>query len=131
MIPIVVLFCLAVPAVVSIGVHGLGEQGLLIAVSVAGFCILGLQFGLNAVSGLIYPTAVRANGSGWAFAIGRFGSVVGPIMGGALIAMQLPMGRLFYAPAIALALGAVAALVMMRLCWRRFGAHRLDEAGTA
>ncbi len=131
MIPIVVLFCLAVPAVASIGVHGLGEQGLLIAVSVAGFCILGLQFGLNAVSGLIYPTAVRANGSGWAFAIGRFGSVVGPIMGGALIAMQLPMGRLFYAPAIALALGAVAALVMMRLCWRRFGAHRLDEAGTA
>lgn len=131
MIPIVVLFCLAVPAVASIGVHGLGEQGLLIAVSVAGFCILGLQFGLNAVSGLIYPTAVRANGSGWAFAIGRFGSVVGPIMGGALIAMQLPMGRLFYAPASALALGAVAALVMMRLCWRRFGAHRLDEAGTA
>lgn len=128
MIPIVVLFCLAVPAVAAIGAHGLGERGLLTAVSVAGFCILGLQFGLNAVSGLIYPTAVRANGSGWAFAIGRFGSVVGPILGGALIAMQLPMGRLFYAPAAALALGALAGLIMMRLCWRRFGGHRLDEA---
>lgn len=128
MIPIVILFCLAVPAVAAIGAPGFGEAELLAAVSVAGFCILGLQFGLNAVSGLIYPTAVRANGSGWAFAIGRFGSVIGPVLGGALIAMELPMGRLFYAPAAALALGAVAALIMMRLCRTRFGGHRLDEA---
>lgn len=127
MIPVVILFCLAAPVVALIGTPGLSEAALLTVVSFAGFSILGLQFGINAISGLIYPTEVRSNGSGWAFAIGRFGSVVGPILGGALIAMHLPLRELFYAPAVSLALGAVAAIVMMRLCRLRFGGHRLDE----
>ncbi len=125
MIPIVILFCLAAPVVALIGTPGLGEPGLLAIVGVAGFCILGLQFGINALSGLIYPTAVRASGSGWAFAIGRFGSIAGPLLGGALIAMQLPLRQLFYAPAMALGLGAAGALVMMALFRRRFGGDRL------
>lgn len=127
MIPVVILFCVAAPVVALIGTPGLSEPALLTVVSFAGFAILGLQFGINAISGLIYPTQVRSNGSGWAFAIGRFGSIVGPILGGALIAMQLPLRLLFYAPAVSLALGAVAAIIMMRLCRQRFGGHRLDE----
>jgi len=127
MIPVVILFCVAAPVVALIGTPGLGELALLTVVAFAGFSVLGLQFGINAISGLIYPTQVRSNSSGWAFAIGRFGSIVGPILGGALIAMQLPLRLLFYAPAVSLALGAVAAIIMMRLCHQRFGGHRLDE----
>ena len=130
MIPVVVLFCLAAPIVALIGTPGLNEAALLVIVFFAGFSILGLQFGLNAISGLIYPTEIRSNGSGWAFAIGRFGSIVGPLLGGALIAMALPMRTLFYAPAASLALGAVAAIVMMRLCYARFGGHRLEDRQT-
>jgi MFS transporter, AAHS family, 4-hydroxybenzoate transporter len=126
-IPVVALFVLACPLVVLIGTPGLSQPLLLGVVCLAGFCILGLQFGINAISGIIYPTAIRAKGSGLAFAIGRFGSIAGPIFGGILIGMQLPLQKLFYAPAVSLAIGACAAVVMMRLCVRRFGGHRLED----
>jgi AAHS family 4-hydroxybenzoate transporter-like MFS transporter len=96
-------------------------------VGAAGFCVLGVQFGINAISGMIYPTAFRSNGSGWAFAIGRFGSVIGPLLGGYLLAMQLPPQNLFYAPAISLALGFVASLVLLRFSVARFRGLTIDD----
>jgi MFS transporter, AAHS family, 4-hydroxybenzoate transporter len=130
LIPVAVLFVLACPLVVLIGSPGLSQQSLLAVAAMAGFCILGLQFGINAISGIIYPTDIRAKGSGLAFAIGRFGSIVGPILGGWLIGMHLPLQKLFYAPATSLAIGACASFIMMRLCVRRFRGHRLADRAT-
>ena len=64
------LGCPVVAAIASRPFHNL----LIVAVFFTGFCILGNQLGLNAVSGLLYPTAIRSNGIGWANAIGRFGA---------------------------------------------------------
>jgi AAHS family 4-hydroxybenzoate transporter-like MFS transporter len=127
MIAVFVLFVLSCPIVAVMGTPGLAVGQLIAVVTAAGFCVLGLQFGINAISGLIYPTAFRSNGSGWAFAIGRFGSIVGPILGGILIGMHLPAQQLFYFPAIMLAVGAVAAFVLMRLCVARFRGYHLDD----
>ena len=44
---------------------------IMLIVFLAGFCLLGLQFGLNATSAILYPTAIRSNGSGWAFGKSR------------------------------------------------------------
>ena len=68
------LFVLAVPVVASIGFVGVAsETALLIATFIAGFCVLGIQSGINVAGALVYPTSLRANGSGWELGIGRLG----------------------------------------------------------
>jgi len=51
--------------------------------------------GLIALAPLLYPTAIRSTGVGWAMGVGRFGSFVGPLVVGALLARQLPVGSIF------------------------------------
>jgi MFS transporter, AAHS family, 4-hydroxybenzoate transporter len=74
----------------------IGTQGLLIVlVAAAGFCIVGTQTGLNALGGVIYPTAIRSTGSGWAYGVGRIGAILGPILGGVLISLHLQLNHIF------------------------------------
>ena len=114
-IPVAFFSTAAVPCVALIGVAaGTSETALLAMMFLAGFCLLGLQFGLNATSAMIYPTQVRSNGSGWAFGVGRFGSIAGPIVGGFLIQMKLPIETLFVIAAIPFAIGAVSAITLTR-----------------
>jgi MFS transporter, AAHS family, 4-hydroxybenzoate transporter len=54
----------------------------------AGFCISGSQVGANALSAAFYPTASRATGVSWANAIGRSGSVLGSMVGGAMLGVN-------------------------------------------
>lgn len=115
MIPITILFALGTPIVASIGYFGLQSSAALMAiVFCAGFCTLGIQMGLNAISALLYPTALRSTGSGWAFGVGRVGSILGPIIGGFLIT-RLPIQQLYLVAAIPFALGAVISFVLMRM----------------
>jgi AAHS family 4-hydroxybenzoate transporter-like MFS transporter len=120
-LPVTVLFAAAIPSIAAIGYFADKSQNLVLAASfVAGFCVLGLQFGLNAASAMIYPTPVRANGSGWAFGIGRFGSLVGPILGGYLVAQHLPLQRLFLIWSIPSCIGFLACVALTLLYRRRF-----------
>ena len=74
------LFVLAVPVVGSIGFAGLTSQtALLTANFFAGFIVLGIQIGINVVGAMLYPTSLRANGSGWQLGLGRIGSIVGQL----------------------------------------------------
>lgn len=119
--PVLWLFALSIPVVALIGFVGLQNEALLfIMVTLAGFCSLGLQFGLNAASALIYPTAFRSNGSGWAFAIGRFGSATGPLIGGVLIANHVPLEWLYALGAVPYVVGTIAAIGLTRFYYRRF-----------
>lgn len=126
-IVIAALFALATPAVAAIGFTSGSSVVLTLLVTVAGFAVLGAQFGNNAASGLLYPTAFRANGVGWALAIGRFGSILGPLIGGMLIGMHMPMEQLFAAAAIPMLAGVCSALLLARLCFVRFGKLQLDD----
>ena len=38
--------------------------------------MLGIQSGINVIGAMVYPTSLRANGSGWELGIGRIGSIV-------------------------------------------------------
>jgi AAHS family 4-hydroxybenzoate transporter-like MFS transporter len=75
----------------------------------AGFCVVGGQIGANAFAGLIYPTAVRATGVGWALGVGRLGSVIGPMLVSALLVAGWSLSSVFYA-ACAPALLAAASI---------------------
>ena len=120
-------FIIGCPFVAAIGFPQQSHWVLTLTVFMAGFSVLGIQLGLNAVSGLIYPTAIRSKGAGWMHGIGRFGAISAPLIGGWLIAMQLSQQALFLAPAIPLAFGAVAAIVLARLCMKRFRGPRIEE----
>ncbi len=75
----------AAATTVLIGQSGTSMVALVFAVSAAGFCVTGGQSASNAVAAGFYPTAIRSTGVGWCLGIGRVGSIVGPILGGALL----------------------------------------------
>src|SRR5437588_11599255 len=91
----------AVFAVGAIGQLGHSVVFVTMAIFAAGFCIVGGQIASNALAATFYPTAVRATGVGWALGIGRIGSIVGPLVGGALLAMRWSTGSVFMAAAAA------------------------------
>jgi AAHS family 4-hydroxybenzoate transporter-like MFS transporter len=124
---VALFFTLGVPAVASIGIAGLPQWAVTTLVFLGGFCVLGVQLGINAAAGLIYPTRIRATGAGWSFGIGRLGGIGGPMLGAMLIAMQLTTTELFIAPAIPLAIGAVACFALAYICRQRFHGDQLSD----
>ena len=83
---IAILFLIAVPVVAAIGYAGLSSTAALLFVAfLAGAVVLGIQSGINVVGAMIYPTSLRANGSGWQLRLGRFGAIIGPLAGTMLV----------------------------------------------
>jgi len=113
-----IMFILAVPVVASIGYAGLSSMtALLIVIFLAGFLVLGIQSGINVLGALIYPTSLRANGSGWELGVGRIGSIVGPLVGALFVGM--PVDRLYMWSALPFAAGAVVCYAIHVLNTRR------------
>ena len=89
--------------------------------------MLGIQSGINVVGAMIYPTSLRANGSGWELGIGRIGSIVGPLVGA--IFVGLPVQTLYMWAALPFAIGAVICFIIHRLNTARLAARpELREA---
>jgi AAHS family 4-hydroxybenzoate transporter-like MFS transporter len=106
-------------AIASFSIAAIGSQSVLAAaplltvvVFVAGWCVVGGQPGLNALAATYYPTYMRSTGVGWALGVGRIGAIVGPVLGGQLIAMNWPSERLFFAAAFAALVSTVAMFSM-------------------
>ena len=119
---LVVMFAVAVPIVASIGFAGLASKAaVLTATFFAGFFVLGIQSGINVIGALIYPTSLRANGSGWELGIGRIGSIAGPLVGALLIG--LPVERLYMWSALPFVVGAVVCFIVYRLNAARLAAR--------
>lgn len=105
----VALYVIGVLSIGLLGFTGLDTGVLFPLVFLAGLAVLGAQFGNNAAAGMSYPTQFRANAVGWALAVGRFGSILGQLLGGALIGLNVPAGRLLMGASVPMLLGAVAA----------------------
>jgi len=119
---ITIMFVVAVPVVGSIGYWGTSSAAaLLTSTFCAGFLVLGIQTGINVVGAMIYPTSLRANGSGWELGIGRFGSIIGPLLGALLVGLPLP--TLYLWSALPFAAGAVVCFAIHVLNTERLKAH--------
>jgi benzoate transport len=82
--PIMLGFCFL--AIVAFGLlHG-GLITVMAGAFVAGFFLIGSMASLYAIVPMIYPAQVRNTGTGIAIGFGRLGAVVGPYLGGLLIA---------------------------------------------
>lgn len=75
---------------------------------------IGGQIGMVAICTLIYPTAIRSTGTGWALGVGRVGSIVGPAVGGAVLSSSMNTSMLFVL-CVGPALGAAAAVALLRV----------------
>jgi MFS transporter, AAHS family, 4-hydroxybenzoate transporter len=73
--------------VLGVSLVGVASAALAALVFLAGFCMSGAQTGLNAYAPGCYPTIARATGVSWMLGMGRFGSIVGSLVGGALLGM--------------------------------------------
>jgi AAHS family 4-hydroxybenzoate transporter-like MFS transporter len=112
----------AVLCIASIGWAGSSEAILIALVFLAGFFLIGGQVGQLTLPGMLYPTYIRSTGAGWAYGMGRFGSILGPVVGGVLIGLGLPLAALFLFAASPALCAALAAFLL------KFG-QRAEEAG--
>lgn len=130
LIALAVGFIVVGPLVACIGISGLSTTLISVLTAGAGFFIIGLVNGMESIMGMLYPTAVRSKGVGWGLAVGRMGSMFGPVLGAYLVSLKLSNFQLFLTPAAILIFGALLFLVLTSLCVQRFGGVRLnDEAG--
>jgi AAHS family 4-hydroxybenzoate transporter-like MFS transporter len=109
------VYFIAVFAVGAIGQLGHSTILVTVAIFMAGFCVVGGQIAANALTAAYYPTSVRSTGVGWALGIGRVGSIVGPLVGGALLSMKWSTGAVFFAAAAAALCAALASFSLSRL----------------
>jgi AAHS family 4-hydroxybenzoate transporter-like MFS transporter len=109
------VYFIAVFAVGAIGQLGHSVVFVTMAIFAAGFCIVGGQIAANALAAGFYPTSVRATGVGWALGIGRVGSIVGPLIGGALLSAKWSTASVFGAAAGAALCAALAAFSLSRI----------------
>lgn len=104
-------------ALVVVGLF-VGSSGLaaLAGLAVCGFFLVGTQMSMTAFTTTQFPVALRGTGVGFVQAVGRIGSLVGPLAGGLLLARGLVPAQLFLlclGPAL-LAASALFALGMVR-----------------
>ena len=95
----------------------------------SGFFIIGVQLSLNAFITGFYPTAIRGTGVGWSQVVGRGGSLVGPLVGGALVSQGISPSALFQVSAIAPLVACAALLLFAKLSARR-GSDQTSTAPT-
>ncbi len=84
----------------------------MLASFLSGAFVIGGQNSVNVLAAVFYPTYIRATGIGWALGIGRFGSIVGPIVGGVLLQAQWGRSSLFMVAAVPAFVAAIAATVL-------------------
>ena len=79
----------------------------------AGLFLVGGQSVLYALASSLYPTEVRGTGVGAAVAVGRMGSILGPLIAGQLLAIGQGASVLLSASIPLIAIAAIAAWLVV------------------
>jgi AAHS family 4-hydroxybenzoate transporter-like MFS transporter len=94
-------------------VTGLPQWPTTAILMLAGVGVIGAQVGLTALASITYPVAMRATGLGWALGVGRIGSIVGPTIGGIMLATAADP-RSVYVGCVAPVLVGLAAIALLK-----------------
>ena len=103
----------------AISTAALGYAAVSASAMAATLAVIGLFIGMAAsgsiaLATLVYPTAIRSSGVGWAMGMGRFGQVLTPLAAAAMVGAAWSNVQLFHAFAIAPLFGALAILALRR-----------------
>ncbi|SEM55289.1 MFS transporter, AAHS family, benzoate transport protein [Pseudoxanthomonas sp. GM95] len=108
---VVVVFFIAAMASIALIGYIPSVPVLFTLVFIAGATTIGTQILLYASVAQLYTMSVRSTGLGWASGVGRVGAIVGPTLGGVLLAKEMPLQQSFLIFAIPAAVSAVAMLI--------------------
>ena len=110
-----VLMFLGIMGALVMSLMGFQSNQLLlyILVFLAGAASIGSQMLLYSYVAQYYPLAVRSTGIGWSSAVGRMGAIVGPILIGGLLGMNLPAHFNFMAVGLPVLITAIAVALIM------------------
>jgi AAHS family benzoate transporter-like MFS transporter len=87
---LILFFALAVISLCTLGIKP-GPVLLNIMLLVAGATTIGTLAVIHAFAAQQYPSEIRSTGVSWCSAIGRFGGVAGPALGGLMLSLSLPL----------------------------------------
>src|SRR5882672_5112696 len=99
-------------SIVILGLAGTSVGVTLLAAFGCGIGTVGAQNCNNGIAAKFYPTEIRATGVGWALAVGRVGSIIGPAVGGILLSTGLAIQNIFLVAIVPPLIAAAAYLVM-------------------
>ncbi len=80
-----------------------------------GFFVLGAYGGINVVLATYYPSALRATGIGWAKSVGRFGTLIAPVLIGAALTAGMAETTILSLFAIPALLAAMSLILISRI----------------
>lgn len=115
-------------ALLGLGLMDADVGGQQVLVTAAGFGIIGAQLVLTALAAIVYPTAIRATGVGWALGVGRLGAVLSPYLGGLAIGLGVSGPHLFIAASVPAMLCILGSLYLW-LSWQTRDPHAELAAG--
>jgi MFS transporter, AAHS family, 4-hydroxybenzoate transporter len=84
-VPTAVFYVIGAVFLTLVGVSGSSSALMLGMTFGAGLFGFGGQLSVTTITARLYPTELRATGTGWAFGIGRVGGVIGPVFAGFLL----------------------------------------------
>jgi len=92
-------------AAISLTMFGIGATSgsftvIAILSIICGICINGSQTGTLAVATISYPSAIRATGLGWVYAIAKIGAMLAPLVGGYLLSQNWSVTQICSANAL-------------------------------
>ncbi|MBN1570332.1 MAG: MFS transporter [Acidobacteria bacterium] len=107
-----ILHVIAAVAVLFWG--GMEPAGFVILLFVTGFFINSAHMDVTILAPIVYPPRCRNQGAGVAIAVARIGAMIGPTIGGYLLATTLPMERLLALISVPLVIAAVLCYIAGR-----------------
>ena len=112
--PITIAYLALIGSLVALS--GTTNPSVTVTLSAAvGFFLLGANYALYGVAPVYYPASIRGTGSGASVAVGRVGSIAGPLLAGIMLsAGTTASGVVFYMVPVA----AVAAVAVFALSFR-------------
>jgi MFS transporter, AAHS family, 4-hydroxybenzoate transporter len=84
---------ICVPVLLALGFGLVPREAFLAVVILATLLISGGHFGVLSIAGIFYPSSIRASGAGWATSMAKFGAILGPIAGAAVLSSGIPIIR--------------------------------------
>jgi MFS transporter, AAHS family, 4-hydroxybenzoate transporter len=108
----VLLYVIASACVVFMG--GLAPAGFVALLFISSFFINSGHMDVTILAPIVYPPGCRNKGAGTAIAVARIGAIIGPPIGGMLLATELPMTTLMGLVSIPLLISAVLCYIAGR-----------------
>jgi AAHS family 4-hydroxybenzoate transporter-like MFS transporter len=103
-----------VAAVCVIFMGGLSPAGFVVLLFTSAFFINSAHMDVTILAPIVYPSNCRNQGAGTAIAVGRIGAIIGPYIGGILLATQLPMASLLALVSVPLGISALLCYIAGR-----------------